>query len=234
MQLVRLSSPPGPSDLVGVLNEAGGERLVASLVSPFAPTPPRDQNLQPMIHPCHTCRKWPNYSLPYQFDLLADQEVFYFKHPWGPRHLSTDALCVRWSLSSHEGRSERPPPACLPQLSLSAEASPLLLEATSCGSAAAMTVRAFQSPGESFLHILSIWCLRNSASRCEREAWDGGLRARGLFLLGWARRGQDAGQGGRTNIGGQDCLDLHTFLETIRIPRARHSKPSVYPINWAS
>lgn len=38
--------------------------------------------------------------------------------------------------------------ACLPELSLSAEASPLLLEATSCGSAAAMTVRVFEAPGE--------------------------------------------------------------------------------------
>lgn len=31
-------------------------------------------------------------------------------------------------------------------------------------------------------------------------------------------------------IGDQDYLDFHRFLVTIRIPRTRHSKPSVYPI----
>jgi hypothetical protein len=34
MQLGRLSSPPEPTDLVRVLNEAGGEAVMASLISP--------------------------------------------------------------------------------------------------------------------------------------------------------------------------------------------------------
>lgn len=83
MQLGRLSRPPEPSDLVRVLNQAGGEWLIVSQLRSFAPYPDERPDLQPMIHLCYSTRKWPNWSLPDQFDLVAHQEVFYFKLPWG-------------------------------------------------------------------------------------------------------------------------------------------------------
>jgi len=53
-----------------------------------------------------------------RFPDLVEVNSTYYSLPWGHRHLSVAHLCVRWSLSSHEGRSLRPPPALLPHGSL--------------------------------------------------------------------------------------------------------------------